>query len=109
MALHGALWEHLRSPPSGMGVSVTDALTKHLNVVKVITESSAVSLGFWRKPSHGREPDGVTSCYSILQDGGANRWQVNTGWYGKMQKVSMYPSGPMNDQNLQLRRHIYTR
>ena len=23
----------------------------HLNVVKAITESSAVSLGFWRKPS----------------------------------------------------------
>ena len=30
---------------------VTDALTMHLNVVKAITESSAVSLSFWRKPS----------------------------------------------------------
>ena len=30
---------------------VTDALTMQLNVVKAITESSAVSLGFWRKPS----------------------------------------------------------
>ena len=30
---------------------VTYALTMHLNVVKAITDSSAVSLGFWRKPS----------------------------------------------------------
>ena len=30
---------------------VTDALTMQLNVVKAITESSAVSLCFWRKPS----------------------------------------------------------
>ena len=30
---------------------VTDALRMHLNVVKAITESSAVSLGFWRKTS----------------------------------------------------------
>ena len=28
---------------------VTDALTMHLNLVQVITENSAVSLGFWRK------------------------------------------------------------
>ena len=28
-----------------------DALTMQLNVVKAITESSAVSLGFWRHPS----------------------------------------------------------
>ena len=25
---------------------------------------------------HGREPDGVTSCYPIPQDGGANRTKV---------------------------------
>ena len=25
---------------------------------------------------HGREPDGVTSCYPILQDGGTNRTKV---------------------------------
>ena len=56
---------------------------------------------------HGREPDGVTSCYPILQDGGANRWQVNTCWYGKTQNVSMYPSGPMNGQNLQLWHHTF--
>ena len=49
--------------------------------------------------THAREPVGVTSCYPTLQDGGANRWQVNTGWCGKMQKVSMYPSGPFNGQN----------
>ena len=56
---------------------------------------------------HGREPDGVTSCYPILQDGGANRWQVHTGWYGKTQKVSMYSSGLMNGQNLQLCHHTF--
>ena len=30
---------------------VTDALKMQLNVVKAITESSAVSLSFWQKPS----------------------------------------------------------
>ena len=57
---------------------------------------------WFRYGYHGREPDGVTSCYPILQDGGANRWQVNTGQYGKTQRVYMYPSGPMNGQKLQL-------
>ena len=31
---------------------------------------------FSRSPYHGREPDGVTSCYPILQDGGTNRTKV---------------------------------
>ena len=56
-----------------------------------------------------REPDGVTPCYPILQDGRTNRWQINTGWYGKMQEVSMYPSGPMNGQNIQLWRHTFAK
>ena len=29
-----------------------------------------------RSCNHGREPDGVTSCYPISQDGGANRTKV---------------------------------
>ena len=35
------------------------------------------------------EPDRVTSCYLILHDGGANRWKINSGRYGKTQ-VSPY-------------------
>ena len=58
---------------------------------------------------HGREPDGVTSCYPILQDGRANRWQVNIGRYEKMQKFSMYPNGPMNGQKPQVWCHTIAR
>ena len=61
------------------------------------------------KSSHGREPDGVTTCYPIPQDGGANRWQENTGRYGKTQKVSIYSRDPMNGQQLSLWHHTFAR
>ena len=32
-------------------------------------------------PFHGRKPDGVTSCYPIPQDGGANRTKVGQSIY----------------------------
>ena len=49
--------------------------------------------------------NGVTLCYPILQDGGTNRWKINTGRYGKTQYVFIYLYGSLNGLQLQLWHH----